>query len=60
MTETSVTAPAAPPPESESAVKDEPTLTTRSNGEAITYATLSPEDILAIENLVTEDDTPVG
>jgi Uma2 family endonuclease len=59
MTESSATAPAAPPPESESAVKDEPTLTTRSNGEAITYATLSPEDILAIENLVTEDDTPV-
>ena len=59
MTETNVTAPAAPPPESESAVKDEPTLTTRSNGEAITYATLSPQDILAIENLVTEDDTPV-
>ena len=58
MTATSVTAPAVPPPESESAVKDEPTLTTHSNVEAITYATLSPEDILAIENLVTEDDTP--
>ena len=59
MTESSATAPAAPPPEAESAVQNASAPATRSKGEAITYATLSPEDLLAIENLVTEDDTPV-
>ena len=34
-------------------------MTTRADSAAVAHETLSPEDALAIERLVTEDDTPV-
>ena len=59
MTEIIVPARGAPPPELESAVEDEAAVTTRPDSGAVAPVTLSPEEILAIEHLVTEDDTPV-
>ena len=47
------------PPASGNAAPHEPPGATRPNGRAVTRADLSPEDILAIEHMVTEDDTPV-
>ena len=59
MTESIVRARGASPPESESIAEDEPAVTTRANDAAVAPAPLSPEDALAIEHLVTEDDMPV-
>ena len=47
------------PPETRNDAPHEPATTARPNGRPIVRANLSPEDILAIEHMVTEDDTPV-
>ena len=59
MTEIIAASRAGPSPASERAVEEEPVVTTRADSAAVAHETLSPEDALAIERLVTEDDTPV-
>ena len=59
MSELSAPAPAASPPELESAAPDQPDRSTRAASAPGGLATPSPADLLAIEHLVTEDDTPV-
>ncbi|MYC95300.1 MAG: Uma2 family endonuclease [Caldilineaceae bacterium SB0661_bin_32] len=59
MTESIASARRASPPELEATAENDPTVTTRTNDAVVAPAPLSPEDVLAIEHLVTEDDTPV-
>ncbi len=59
MTEIITRARGATPPEPGSVEDDRPAVTTRADDAAVAPASLSPEDALAIERLVTEDDAPV-
>ena len=59
MTEITVSPRSAPSSGLEPAEEREPAVTPRSDKTTVATATRSPKDDLAIEHLVTEDDTPV-
>ena len=59
MTEFTANTSSAPPLEPETTVQKEPNLTTRPYDATASHPTLTPDDVQAVEHLVTEDDTPV-